>query len=100
MASPLPRDPGRSITDSSHPARSRADNMTVTPHPFAAVRRRASAVRFGTTSAHATFYLLASISTGLLAGSSAPTPLYAVYQAAWGFSSITVTVIFGIYALA
>jgi hypothetical protein len=41
----------------------------------------------------------ASIALFFLAGSSAPTPLYAVYQAAWGFSPITVTVIFGIYAL-
>src|SRR4051812_45759772 len=46
------------------------------------------------------FYLQASIILFFLAGSSAPTPLYAVYQAQWGFSSITVTVIFGIYALA
>src|SRR5260221_6836821 len=46
------------------------------------------------------FYLLASIVLFFLAGSSAPTPLYAVYQAAWGFSPITVTVVFGIYALA
>jgi predicted MFS family arabinose efflux permease len=28
-----------------------------------------------------------------------PTPLYALYQAQWGFSPITVTVIFGIYAI-
>lgn len=35
-----------------------------------------------------------------LAGSSAPTPLYPLYQARWGFSAITVTVVFGIYALA
>lgn len=48
----------------------------------------------------AAFYLLASIILCFLAGSSAPTPLYAVYQAAWGFSPITVTVVFGIYALA
>src|SRR5260221_1656592 len=46
------------------------------------------------------FYLLASIVLFFLAGSSAPTPLYAVYQAEWGFSPITVTVVFGIYALA
>jgi len=46
------------------------------------------------------FYLLASIILFFLAGSSAPTPLYAVYQAAWGFSPIMVTVVFGIYALA
>ena len=48
----------------------------------------------------AAFYLLASITVSFLAGSSAATPLYAVYQALWGFSSITVTVIFGVYAIA
>ncbi|MBM9505251.1 MFS transporter [Streptomyces sp. KK5PA1] len=36
----------------------------------------------------------------LLAASSAPTPLYAVYQQHWGFSPITTTVVFGVYALA
>ena len=46
------------------------------------------------------FWLLASIAVAFLAGSIAPTPLYAVYQAQWGFSPITVTVVFGIYALA
>lgn len=48
----------------------------------------------------AAFYLLASISISLLAGSSAPTPLYPIYQAQWGFSPTVITVIFGIYALA
>ncbi|MBV9949043.1 MAG: MFS transporter [Myxococcales bacterium] len=48
----------------------------------------------------ASFHLLASIILFFLAGSSAPTPLYAVYQAAWGFSPVTVTVVFGVYALA
>jgi Major Facilitator Superfamily len=46
------------------------------------------------------FLLQASIVVSFLAGSSAPTPLYAVYQAAWGFSPVTVTVVFAIYALA
>jgi len=46
------------------------------------------------------FYLQASIVVTFLAGSSAPTPLYAVYQREWGFSPITTTVVFGIYALA
>jgi MFS family permease len=45
-------------------------------------------------------FLQVSILVFLLAGSSAPTPLYAVYQAAWGFSPITMTVVFGVYALA
>jgi hypothetical protein len=46
------------------------------------------------------FYLQASIIVSFLAGSSAPTPLYRVYQAAWHFSPTSVTVIFGIYAIA
>ena len=45
-------------------------------------------------------YVLASITISFLAASSAPTPLYAVYQAEWGFSPITTTVVFGVYAVA
>ena len=51
-------------------------------------------------SATAAFYLQASIIVSFLAGSIAPTPLYGVYQAAWGFSPITITIVFGIYAVA
>ncbi|MFJ8009938.1 MFS transporter [Streptomyces fagopyri] len=36
----------------------------------------------------------------MLASSSAPTPLYAIYQQRWGFSPITITVVFGTYAVA
>ena len=43
---------------------------------------------------------LASITVTFLAASAAPTPLYATYQKAWGFSALTTTVIFGIYAVA
>jgi MFS family permease len=46
------------------------------------------------------FYLLASIIVSFLAASSAPTPLYATYQAEWGLTPITTTIVFGIYALA
>ncbi|MDI9832823.1 MFS transporter [Streptomyces sp. KAU_LT] len=42
----------------------------------------------------------ASILMSLLGSSSAPTPLYAIYQQRWGFSPITVTVVFGVYAVA
>ena len=45
------------------------------------------------------FYLLASITISFLAGSVAPTPLYALYQAQWRFSPTTVTIIFAIYAV-
>jgi len=49
---------------------------------------------------HISFGLQVSMLVFLLAASSAPTPLYAIYQAEWGFSPITVTVVFGVYALA
>jgi len=42
----------------------------------------------------------ASIIVSFLAASSAPTSLYAVYQARWGFTPITITIVFGTYALA
>ncbi|HMD91954.1 MAG TPA: MFS transporter [Trebonia sp.] len=45
-------------------------------------------------------YLLASLIVSLLAASAAPTPLYAIYQAHWGFTPITTTVVFGVYAVA
>ncbi|MFJ9562964.1 MFS transporter [Streptomyces fuscichromogenes] len=48
----------------------------------------------------AAFYLLASVVVSFLAASSAPTPLYATYQAEWGFTPITTTIVFGIYAIA
>ncbi|HWE54671.1 MAG TPA: MFS transporter [Acidimicrobiales bacterium] len=43
---------------------------------------------------------LASITVTFLAASAAPTPLYATYQKAWGFSALTTTVVFGVYAIA
>jgi len=62
------------------------------PSRAPAVRRRLGA--------GADIAILASIFVSFLAASSAPTPLYALYQAAWGFSTITTTVIFGTYAVA
>lgn len=46
------------------------------------------------------FALHASILIALLAASSAPTPLYAHYQAQWQLSSLDITVVFSAYALA
>ncbi|MDX3235271.1 MFS transporter [Streptomyces sp. ME03-5709C] len=54
----------------------------------------------GVLPARVSFHLLASIVVSFLAASSAPTPLYAVYQAEWGFSPLTTTTVFGIYAIA
>ena len=45
-------------------------------------------------------YSLASLVVSLLAASAAPTPLYAIYQRMWGFTPITVTIVFGVYAVA
>jgi MFS family permease len=59
--------------------------------------QRARRLRLPTTAA---FYLLASIVVSFLAGSSAPTPLYRVYQSEWGFSPMTITIVFGVYAVA
>jgi MFS family permease len=65
--------------------------MTTTTRPAGAPPRLTS---------RASFVLLASIITAMVAASSAPTPLYPRYQAAWGFSAITTTVVFGVYAIA
>ena len=64
--------------------------MTSLSIPLRATRTLSPTVAFG---------LLASIMVTLLASSSAPTPLYATYQAQWGFSAITITVVFGVYAV-
>ncbi len=44
-------------------------------------------------------WLLAAVLTVFMAASSAPTPLYRLYQDAWGFSSALLTAVFGVYAL-
>jgi MFS family permease len=46
------------------------------------------------------FWFLATLIGLLLAGSSAASPLYPVYQEHWHFSSLAVTVVFALYALA
>lgn len=69
------------------------------PPPHRAARPHRAASRAPRISGTPALVLLASLIVSLLASSSAPTPLYAVYQARWGFSPITTTVVFGIYAL-
>src|SRR5438034_7500676 len=54
----------------------------------------------GCLSRAASLYVLASITVSYLAGASAPTPLYPVYQGEWGFSSMAISFVFGIYAIA
>lgn len=50
--------------------------------------------------ASASLWLLASILMMFLAASSAPSPLYALYKQAWGFSALMLTVVFSAYAFA
>src|SRR2546422_7782924 len=59
-----------------------------------------SQLKSGGLSRAASLYLLASITVSYLASSSAPTPLYPIYQAEWGFSSLAISLVFGIYAVA
>ena len=59
-------------------------------------RRRGNAVLPRT----AAFWLVAGMTATLLAASSAPSPLYPVYQAEFGFSALTLTAIFAVYVLA
>ncbi|MFJ8621918.1 MFS transporter [Kitasatospora sp. NPDC093550] len=66
------------------------------PHPRHRLRPRRPPV-LGRRGA---FRLHASVLVGLLAASSAPTPLYALYQESWHFSAMTLTVVFSAYALA
>ena len=51
-------------------------------------------------SPRASLWLLASIMMAYLAASSAPSPLYALYREAWGFSAFMLTVVFASYAVA
>lgn len=45
-------------------------------------------------------WLIASIFVTYLAASTVPSPLYALYREAWGFSALTLTLVFSIYAFA
>src|SRR5918911_198 len=46
------------------------------------------------------FWLVAATLGFLLFASSAPSPLYVVYQAKWHFSPITLTSVFAVYVVA
>ena len=46
------------------------------------------------------FWTIAAINTFFLFAAAAPSPLYAVYATRWRFSAITLTEVFGVYAIA
>ena len=75
--------------------------MTVFPTTAQPAEGRAATRRTVPTLARpAAFWLVVATVTTLLAASSAPSPLYSVYQAEFGFSSSTLTAIFAVYVLA
>lgn len=69
-----------------------ADNLGATNEPAASAPAR----RLPRAAA---FWTVAATAASLLAASSAPSPLYPVYQAAFGFSALTLTAIFAVYVL-
>ena len=68
--------------------------------PIPARAGRTPAARRSRLTGRPALYLLASLVVSLLAASAAPTPLYAIYQRMWGFTPITITIVFGVYAVA
>jgi len=52
-----------------------------------------------TAPSRAAFWLVAAVLCLLFFGAAAPTPLYGIYRAQLGFSAITLTAVFAIYAL-
>ncbi len=65
-------------------------------HGLPATNRR-STVRLPRSAA---FWLVGATLVAFMFAAAAPTPLYVVYQAHWGFSATTLTTVFAVYALA
>lgn len=63
-------------------------------HAAAAPRRR-----FGRIAGTPAFAVVASVIGLALAASATPSPLYGVYQADWGFSTVTLTLVYAVYAI-
>jgi MFS family permease len=61
--------------------------------------RESALPKFVVLGRRTSFWLLAIVLALLLFAASAPSPLYRVYQAAWQFSPLTLTAIYGSYAL-
>ncbi len=62
-------------------------------------RTRSEGVASASRSMERPFWIIASISFLYLFAASAPSPLYGVYATKWHFSPITLTVVFGVYAV-
>ncbi|KAF0971101.1 MFS transporter [Gordonia sp. YY1] len=48
---------------------------------------------------HRAFWLIAATYVMVLFASAAPSPLYPIYQELWGFSSLTLTLVFAVYVV-
>ncbi|KAF1067438.1 MAG: Multidrug resistance protein MdtL [Pseudomonas citronellolis] len=59
---------------------------------------QSATARLGTLQTNGARRLLTAILMGFLAAASAPTPLYALYREAWGFSPTLLTLVFSVYA--
>lgn len=70
------------------------------PAPALSVASPPAVVQAGRLPPRAAFALVATLVITFLAASSAPSPLYALYREAWGFSALVLTVIFSSYAFA
>ncbi|BCJ52632.1 MFS transporter [Actinoplanes sp. NBRC 14428] len=71
-------------------------NTSLTLAPTAADERT---VRRRRLSHPAAFAAIAAILVAFTAASSAPSPLYVVYQQLWSFSAVTLTVVFAVYVV-
>jgi MFS family permease len=65
----------------------------------ASTRTRSEGVASAEQNLGRAFWVVAAISFLYLFAASAPSPLYGVYAAKWHFSPITLTVVFGVYAI-
>ncbi|EGI76876.1 MFS transporter [Hylemonella gracilis] len=77
--------------------------MPSTPQPPAALPAASASVMHSgraLLSPTQSLWLVASMIASFLAASSAPSPLYALYREAWGFSALMLTVAFASYAFA
>lgn len=73
--------------------------MSTVPRPDASPEQPRNLPRDPETPRPAAALFFAATLATFMAASSAPTPLYRLYQAQWSFSPAVLTVVFGIYAL-
>jgi MFS family permease len=99
MNEALASEPSASRTLMPGPARAGAGALALLS-PRAAGRSGEQSTGHRRLSGRPALFLLASLVVSLLAASAAPTPLYATYAQEWGFTPVTTTVIFGVYAVA